>query len=257
MYKLIIIDDDVGTSNNLGSYFPWEEHGFCIAEKFYDGVSAFAYLMQHPVDLIISDIKMPEMNGIELARRLHELKRPELIIFISGYKDFDYAQKAIEYGVSYYCLKPVTYREIKDKLAAIRTTLDARAGRPGPLPSDACLRDVQMNKIKAYIRVNCRDASLASVASYMQMNQSYLSRLFREQAGENLSVYLTRIRMQQALALLQRDDYRTINEICAQVGYTNAVSFSKTFRKCFGVSPAAYRRDFNHPRLKDPDVPAQ
>ena len=57
MYRLIIIDDDAGTSNNLGNYFPWEEHGFQVVEKFYDGFSACQFLKNNPVDLIISDIK--------------------------------------------------------------------------------------------------------------------------------------------------------------------------------------------------------
>ncbi|HJA91521.1 MAG TPA: response regulator [Candidatus Eisenbergiella merdipullorum] len=72
MYRLIIIDDDAGTSNNLGNYFPWEEHGFQVMEKFYDGYTACEYLKKHTVDLIISDIKMPVMDGIELAKWLYE-----------------------------------------------------------------------------------------------------------------------------------------------------------------------------------------
>lgn len=77
MYRLIIIDDDAGTSNNLGNYFPWEEHGFQVVEKFYDGFSACQFLKNNPVDLIISDIKMPVMDGIALAKWIYEQKRME------------------------------------------------------------------------------------------------------------------------------------------------------------------------------------
>ena len=251
MYKLIIIDDDVGTSNNLGNYFPWEENGFQIAEKFYDGVTAFQYLLHNPVDLIISDIKMPEMNGIELARRLHELSRPELIIFISGYKDFDFAQKAMEYGVSYYCLKPVTYREIKGKLGCIRQTLEKRSRQTEAPAGESGLQEVQIEKIKKYVQANYRDATLSSVAEFMQMNQCYLSRFFREKTGEKLSAYITQVRMRQALVLLRDDRYRNIYEISEVVGYSNAISFAKTFGKLYGVSPTAYRRDFNNPQMKE------
>lgn len=83
-----------------------------------------SFLKNNPVDQIISDIKMPVMDGIALAKWIYEQKRMEKIIFISGYKDFDYARKAMEYGVSYYCLKPVTYPEIKQKLANIRQMLE-------------------------------------------------------------------------------------------------------------------------------------
>lgn len=256
LYRMILIDDDVGTSDNLGNYFPWEENGFHIAEKFYDGAAAFQYLLKHTVDLIISDIKMPEMNGLELAHRLHDMHRPEKILFISGYKDFDYAQQAMEYGVRFYCLKPVTYREIKQKLAQIREELDAHGqngAEENALPAENGLRDVQIRKVKDYVRANFKNATLASAADYMQMNQCYLSRLFREQTGEKISEFMTRVRMQRALEILQKDDCRSIYEVSSQVGYTNPVSFAKSFCRTYGVTPTAYRKDFNNLLLKGTD----
>ncbi|MGN1367325.1 MAG: helix-turn-helix domain-containing protein [Aristaeellaceae bacterium] len=245
MYKLIIIDDDVGTSNSLSNYFPWETQGFQLMEKFYDGITAFRYLQKHRVDLIISDIKMPEMNGIELARKLHEMHREEKIIFISGYKDFEYARSALEYGVKCYCLKPVTYREINEKLRAIKAELDAERGarEPGNLP-ESSFDSMRVNKVKTYIAANCRDVTLNRLAEYMDMNASYLSRFFREKTGETVSEYITRVRMQKALELLKKDEFRTLQEVGEQVGYTNPASFTKAFTQLYGVSPSAYRRDF-------------
>ena len=246
MYKLIIIDDDIGTSNSLSNYFPWETHGFQLVEKFYDGITAFRYLQRHAVDLIISDIKMPEMNGIELARKLHEMHRKEKIIFISGYKDFEYARSALEYGVKCYCLKPVTYREINEKLRAIKAELDAEHGIPAASSDSGNSFDsMRINKIKAYVNTNYRDVTLNDLAKYMDMNASYLSRFFSEKTGETISEYITRKRMQKALELLKKYEYRTIQEVCEQVGYTNHASFTKAFVKAYGVSPTAYRRDFS------------
>ena len=174
MYKLIIIDDDIGTSNSLSNYFPWETQGFQLVEKFHDGITAFRYLQKHSVDLIISDIKMPEMNGIELARKLHEMRRREKIIFISGYKDFEYARSALEYGVRCYCLKPVTYREINEKLRVIKSELDTEHGIPveGGSSEDS-FDSMRINKIKAYINTSYRDVTLDALARYMDMNASY------------------------------------------------------------------------------------
>jgi len=246
MYDLIIIDDDVGISDSLSNYFPWEENGFQLKEKFYDGITAFRYLQKHPVDLIISDIKMPEMNGIELVRRLHEMRRKEKVIFISGYKDFEYARQAMEYGVKCYCLKPVTYREINEKLRIIKAELDAERGNTEPEEnSETSFDSMRINKIKAYISANCRDVTLNRLADYMEMNASYLSRFFSEKTGDTISEYMTQVRMKKALELLQKDEFRTIQEVCEQVGYTNPTSFAKAFSKVYGVSPTAYRRDFS------------
>jgi len=246
MYRLIIIDDDAGTSDNLGSYFPWEENGFRVEEVFYDAKAAFNYLQKNSVDLIISDIKMPVMDGIELARRLKEQKRNEILLFISGYKDFEYARKAIEYGVSYYFLKPLTYKELKEKLCEIREKLDAcNRIEEYNVDPDANITKKQICKIKEYIKANYKTASLESVAEYVQMNPSYLSRFFKNNTGENLSYYITRVRMKKALLLLQNDELKTIYEVGEAVGYSNSVSFSKAFYKIYGVTPSEYRNDFN------------
>jgi YesN/AraC family two-component response regulator len=253
MYKMIIVDDDAGVSNNLGNYFPWEENGFQVVEKFYDGLSAYNYLRQNQVDLILSDIKMPCMNGIELAEKLAKENRREIIVFISAYKDFEYARKALEYGVYYYFLKPFTYHEIKEKLETIKAELRKRTNDRDD-KAGISISDKQIVRIKRYIEENIKSADLASIAAHVKMNQSYLSRFFKEKSGENLSTCITRIRMQQALLLLQNEVSKNISEVCSDVGYGNPVSFSKVFLRQYGVTPMEYRKDFksikNH-REKD------
>lgn len=247
MYSLIIVDDDSGTSNNLGNYFPWEEHGFQVIEKFYDGYSAYQYLKLHRVDLVISDIKMPIMDGIELAKWLYEQHRKEKLIFISGYKDFDYAQKAMEYGVSYYCLKPVTYPEIKQKLSNIKKMLEQEKRAEQIEKPDVEEQSIQMKQIrkcKDYIKANYKEVSLESIAEYMKMNPSYLSRFFKEYAKTNLFSYIQEVRMKMALEFLQNEEYRTIYEVGEKVGYSNQISFTKTFRKNYGITPTEYRNKF-------------
>ena len=93
MYRLIVVDDDVDAVNNIAKDFPWEQSGFTLVGSFQDGESALAWLKTHTVDLILCDIKMARMNGIELARQMQQAHRKEKLVFISGFKDFDYAQK--------------------------------------------------------------------------------------------------------------------------------------------------------------------
>jgi YesN/AraC family two-component response regulator len=239
------VDDDAGVSNNLGNYFPWDENGFHVVEKFYDGYSAYDYLQRHHVDLIFSDIKMPGMNGIELAKKLSDQNRKEIVVFISAYKDFEYARKALEYGVYYYFLKPFTYHEIKEKLQNIKTMLQERS-ETNMTGESGCegIAEKQILRIKQYIDENIKTADLASIADYIKMNHSYLSRFFKEKTGENFSKYITRARMHCALLLLRDEQFKNIYEISEAVGYSNPVSFSKVFSKQFRLTPAEYRRSF-------------
>jgi YesN/AraC family two-component response regulator len=244
MYKLVIIDDDIGIANNLSNYFPWEENGYKIVEKFYDGRSAYQYLLHNTVDIILCDIKMPVMNGIEFAERMYRTRRKEIIIFISGYKDFDYARKAMEYGVKYYLLKPVTYKEIKDKLCEITGILNQRNNAH----REYDVENIQMKRIeriKDYINQNYDSVSLASIAAYVNMNMSYLSRFFEQHTGEHLSDYMLRVRMKAAVELLGDEQNKNIYEIGKKVGYYSADRFTQAFRRHFGVTPNEYRKNFS------------
>lgn len=249
MYRLIIIDDDVDVCSNLANYFPWKETGFQLMERFYDGYAAYQYLLENTVDVIFCDIKMPVMNGLEMAEKLCMMNREEIMVFVSGYKDFEYARKAMEYGVKYYLLKPVTYQEIKEKLVEISALL--RKKYDSPPPQGECISHRQIDRIKNYVRANYRTASLVTVAEYTNMNQSYLSRYFKKNTGENLSSYITRVRMKQAIRLLQDERQKNIYTIGEQVGYTNAARFAQAFSKHYGVTPNEYRNDFSKIRMPE------
>jgi len=249
MYRLIIIDDDVDVCSNLANYYPWAKSGFQLVECFYNGYTAYQYLMENKVDVIFCDIKMPIMNGLEMAEKLFGMNRDEIMVFISGYKDFDFARKAMEYGVAYYLLKPVTYREISRKLEEITARLQKRSGKA--VHRGECIGDRKIDSIKNYIRSNYRTASLVTVADYTNMNQSYLSRYFKKLTGENLSSYITRIRMKQAIYMLQDERQKNIYSIGEKVGYSSAARFTQAFSRHYGVTPNEYRNDFSKITLRD------
>ena len=192
---------------------------------------------------------MPDFDGIELARRLHKQGRSEKIVFFSGYKDFEYARLAMEYGVKYYLLKPVIYSDISSKLKQIKQELDAItvSSSDGPTP-DISLSSVKLRKIRDCVQSNYRDVTLASLADSLKMNSCYLSRFFHEKTGEKLSEYITLTRMNRARDLLRSGECRTLRELGDRVGYCNSISFAKAFRKAYGLSPSAFRKDFDAPR---------
>lgn len=125
MYKLIIVDDEKIIRRGIRDYIDWAGMGFTVADIFEDGKEAMEYLSSHQVDVVLADIEMAEVSGLEMARRIKENNMPQRVVIISGYKEFEYARKAVEYGVEHYLLKPLQIEEVQKVFLKISKELDA------------------------------------------------------------------------------------------------------------------------------------
>ena len=106
--RAIVVDDEVWIREGIQNNLDWSSLNIQLVGVFENGLDAWAYLENHDVQIIISDIRMPQMSGLELATRLTALPRPypAKVIFLSGYDDFKYAQEAIRLGAIDYLMKP-------------------------------------------------------------------------------------------------------------------------------------------------------
>ena len=131
MLRVLLVDDEPFIVQGLSVLIDWEKEGCEIAAAAADGNEALAYLKEHTVDLIIADIKMPVMTGIEL---LETIRKEEIsdayFVILSGYSDFGYAQQAIRYKCMDYILKPVE----KDELLGILRKVAKMSERGCPAP---------------------------------------------------------------------------------------------------------------------------
>lgn len=113
MYKLVIVDDEAAIRRGMCNYIPWVDMGFEVVADFEDGKETIDYVEHHEVDVIITDIEMAEISGLELAKYIHENNPSIKVVILSGYKLFEYAKKALEYRVNHYLLKPLKMDEVK------------------------------------------------------------------------------------------------------------------------------------------------
>ncbi|MCD1261317.1 helix-turn-helix domain-containing protein [Paenibacillus athensensis] len=132
MYKAVLVDDENYDLEGLVRFVPWRELGIEVVHADYRPLQVLRYLEEHEVDLLISDIKMPMLSGIELAKKALEF-HPELsIVFISGYEDFQYAKQALALKADGYILKPVDDKEIVDTLKRTVAELDEKRKKSAP-----------------------------------------------------------------------------------------------------------------------------
>lgn len=124
MYKMIIVDDENGVRSILSDFINKNNFGFEVTGSFSSALAALEYIKLNQVDLVLSDVKMPKMSGIEFIEILSKNYPDIRKVFISGYSEFEYAKAAIKFDVDNYILKPVDYDEIGDVLSEIKNRLD-------------------------------------------------------------------------------------------------------------------------------------
>lgn len=242
MYRLIVIDDEVSSRETICSCFPWEDFGFNVAGQFDCAADALQYLSQTTVDVILCDIVMPEISGIDFVKALvAQSSQMPKIIFLSGYADFNYAKQALSYGIIDYILKPAKYSELIEVFTRLKERLDdefAFSLNNSSKTDDAI--NLAVTTVKKYINAQYQTANLLEASKLVYMNPSYLSQLFKKKVGMKFSDYLMQIRMEKGKELLQDLSLKIYN-ISEMVGYNDPQNFARAFKKYWGESPDYYR----------------
>lgn len=263
--RVLIVDDEYYFRQLLIRLVDWEAAGFEVAAEADDGSAALQIIGEQPIDLIITDIEMPNMNGLEFIQEVRKLNSAAKLIFITSYDNFSYAQQAISLGADHYLLKPVDEDAVEQALRTIRTQLTEKweaeryinrlrikAGDvQEPQAGDARAQKRQssgtalIGKTIAYVTAHYAEdtLSLQSTASALFVNPSYLSHAFKKETGESFVEYVTNVRLGEAMKLLSQGASEEeapapkIATIARQVGYKDPFYFSKCFKKRYGMTP--------------------
>lgn len=250
MYRVLIVDDEYEIRNGLSKYFPWKEAGFQVVGQVESGNEALAFLRTQKVDLVLTDIMMASMSGLELAEKIHHDYPSVSMCILTAYKEFDYAQRAISLNVIRYILKSCSSSELLSEMKKVHDILEKQHGNKGAEPSEDLLPDVTnpvnagnqlITAIQSYVNDHLDSVDLTSTAKAVYLSPSYMSRLFKEKTGQKFSDYVLQTKMEKSLELL-RDPHYKIYEISEKMGYDYVKNFSRVFSKYYGITPREYHK---------------
>lgn len=244
MRNVMLVDDEYWTLQGLERLFDWEKHGYAVIGAFEDSITALKAIEEKAPDLVLTDIRMPEMSGIELIRRAREAGVKSVFVVISGYSDFEYARGALKYGAFDYLLKPVSYEDAETLLVRVDDYFAARNGKNSEAASEnePETSNEQFNALLQYVRAHYAEhLQLKELAKQFFLNPTYCSELFNKKLGISFSRYLNQLRIDQCCILL-RTSAKSAEEIAAQTGFADSTHFHKMFKSITGETPGQYRK---------------
>lgn len=239
MRKILIADDEAMERQGLKTLI--ERRNLPVEILLAcDGEEALSVLRSKKIDILITDVKMPKMNGLELCRHARELSEQLFIIVQSAYDDFDYMQQAIRAQVNDYILKPVVISEFDALITRALNAVDAGTAETKETPDrEQAIVNEAIRLIEEHYSENI---GLEWIAEKIGLSAGYLSTLFKNVSGTGIAQYLIATRMERAKQLLCQTKMR-ITEVGISVGYPNSSYFCQQFRKYFGVTANTMREE--------------
>ncbi|GAE33705.1 response regulator transcription factor [Halalkalibacter akibai] len=250
---ILIVEDEPRTRQGLKKAIELWGEGKMEVMTAENGEQALSAFDEHRIHLLITDIRMPEMTGLELLAKLEEAGHKPVTIVVSAYSEFDYAQEAIRFGVVNYLLKPVQKKKLIDAFEKALKVNESRE-HEGLIKKvvDSSLvelekmeraEDSPIEKAIAYVSENLKQKlSMKTVAETVHLNPSYFSVLFKEKTNLTFSDYVTRKRIQAAKNLLIQTKI-PVSDIAEEVGYQTSKYFIKMFKDYEGITPSQYRKE--------------
>ena len=239
MYKVVIVDDEPIIVEGLTKLLPWEKYRCEVIGTACNGNEGLETIRREKPDILFSDIAMPGLDGLGMIAALRS-EFPEMqISILTGYRDFDFCQKALRLGVARFMLKPSNMEELEEALQ-IMTQRCGKDGEPEEETADNASGFIVRNAI-AYMEEHYQEKlTLNKVADQIYVSQWHLSKLLNKQEGKNFSEILNQIRINKAKELL-KDPALRIADIAEMVGFVEVAHFSRVFKKVAGVSANEYR----------------
>lgn len=243
-YKYLVAEDESLIRRNLIKKITSLHLPLTLAGEASNGIEAMDLADLSCPDLVITDIRMPQCDGIRLAQYLYKNHPSIKIMILSGFDDFSYAQAAIQYSVKDYLLKPVTIEALSQSLQKILITMETETEKLESYRTDCQGLDQKSicELLEKYLQENYhQEISFQKLGEKFGFTPEYLGKIFKKFTGETPSKYLTKLRMNEAKHLLRNNCDMEIQKIGELVGYKDGFYFSRAFKNYTGIQPSEFR----------------
>lgn len=244
MLKVLVVEDEEMIRKGIVLAVDWAALDCVVVAEASNGLEALEAVKHYNPSLIITDLKMPQMDGIEMLRRLREDGNNVYVIILTAYDSFTYAQSALRLGAVDFLLKPFHDGDLEQAVITLRRRMDS-GGQSHELPLPGLKKGDKSKYVLMamdYIGAHYNDSSISvgAIAEHLGISEGHLSHIFKKETDYTLLNYLTRYRVHKAMELL-RDCRLKVYEVADQVGYRDITHFSATFKKLVGMSPSEYQ----------------
>lgn len=248
MLKVLVVEDEEMIRRGIVLTVDWAALDCVVVGEAANGQEALEAVERCAPTLIITDLKMPKMDGIEMLRQLRERGNNAFVIILTAYDSFSYAQSALRLGAVDFLLKPFHDGELEEAIRTLhrrmeRTGVQGQEGALLPIPGmKKGDKSKYVMQAMDYISQHYSDPniSVGEIAQFLGLSEGHLSHIFKKETDYTLMSYLTRFRIHKAMELL-RDCRVRVYEVAEQVGYKDITYFSATFKKVVGISPSEYQ----------------
>jgi len=233
MLTVLIVDDEPLVRNSIEYALQEIEIKTHILGEAENGEEALLLYKKLLPDVVITDVKMPGMDGLALIEEIRKIDRITQFIIISGYAEFDYARRAMKYEVQHYLLKPIKSKDLEEALRQCALRINSKYAELLP----------QAEQLIKYIDDNyAAPLTLNMLAQKFNFSPKYISNMIKNKVGYSFIEYLMNLRIKRAVELLTKTDM-SIKEIALSVGYDDQQYFHRIFKKKTGKTPAQYRKE--------------
>ena len=263
MIKIVVVEDEMLVKKGLILTTDWQKFNCEVVGDAANGMEGIEVIGRMQPDIVITDVRMPGLDGIKMIEALKKEACKSEFIIISGYSEFEYARQAVKLGVRDFLVKPIDDEDLEN---ALKNTCEEVHNKKVINKIQSKMEDLTDSRVMLfkeyiisekedegdytaravnYIKGNYqKDISLKSAADTLFISESYLSRVFKAKAGKTFGDYLTYYRIKKACSFLKESDVK-IHEIAKMIGYKDQRYFSVIFKKLVGLKPKEFRDKLN------------
>lgn len=244
MFGLLIVEDEPIVRNGIKNLVSFDQFEIDRVYDACDGVTGWQIFQNEKIDIVLTDINMPKMDGITFSKLVKETNPKTRIIFLTGYNMFDYALHALKLGADDYLLKPFSKADIEEIL---KKTVEKIKQEKKNEEIHRLIEDSTTTRIETEIENHLADKNFSrdQLADILGFSPNYLSKIMKESLGVSFQNYLIAQRIKKAKLLLLTTSLKNY-EIAEAVGFEDMNYFCHRFKLEVGMTPRAFKGKMNY-----------